>query len=213
MRAAVGASILEPVPRLAFRLTRRVILASVCALVAHAAAYGTLVPHDGMHGYLGWYEPLVAALSLAAIAGLLLLLAAALVAHRRGRRLRLPGAPLADRPLGTLAVQIAVSGLAYLIAQESLERSIADGGPRLAAFAPGQWLVVLVVLVVTGFVLALALRLAGVAVRAVLGRVPAFVSAGDRRSSRWSVVVAEQRRSRPLAVGAALRAPPALLPA
>ena len=195
-------------PRLASRLTSRAVLAAVCALAAHAAAYGTLWPQDGAHGYFGWYEPLVAAVSISSVAGLVLLLVLVVVVRRCGRRPRLAVPPVADRPLGPLTVEIAVSGLAYLIVQESLERSMAQGAPRLGAFAPGQWLVVLAVLGSAALVLAVALRVAGAAVRVALGRPPA--PAARRDGFAWSVVVGEARRSRPLAVGRALRAPPLL---
>ena len=39
----------------------------VCALVAHAAVYRSLVPDDGLHGYFGWYVPLVAVASLGSL--------------------------------------------------------------------------------------------------------------------------------------------------
>ena len=195
-------------PTLAFRLSRRILLAAVCALVAHAAAFGTLWPHDGVHRYFGWYEPLVAALSLGAIAGLALLLAAVVVARARGLRLRLPGLPVADRSLGALTAEIAVSGLVYLVIQESLERSLALGAPALGAFGPGQWLVVFAALGSAALVLALAVRVARAAVRVAAGRRPAAVE--HRDGLAWSVVVGQERRSRPLAVGPALRAPPRL---
>ena len=205
---------LAPVrPRLVIRVTRRILLAAVCALPAHAAAYGTLWPKDGMHGYLGWYEPLVAALSLTAIAGLLLRLSRPRGPRESARAARSPsrrsdgGSSHRCSDRGDRGV-----GLVYLLAQESLERRSSPRAPRrLGTFAPGQRLALFAALGSAAFVLALVTRLAAAAVRVVLRRAPAPVEGSV--SSCWSVVVGELHRSSPLALGPALRAPPALSPA
>src|SRR5207253_7041432 len=62
----------------------RVLATAVCALATHALMYRTLWPSDAVHGYLGWYEPLVGALSLASLFGLVALVAVAPAARRRG---------------------------------------------------------------------------------------------------------------------------------
>ena len=41
---------------------------ALCALTAHAVLYRSLLPEDGVHGYFGWYEPLIAFLSAASAA-------------------------------------------------------------------------------------------------------------------------------------------------
>jgi hypothetical protein len=198
-------------PRLVIRVTRRVLLAAVCALAAHVAAYGTLWPKDDGHGYLSWYEPLVAGLSLVAIAGLVVLLAFVFLARRLGRRFHLPGPPPPQRPLGALIVEIGGSGLAYLVVQESVERSVAAGTPLFASFTPSQWLVVFAGLVSAALVLACAMRLGETIVESVLSRTS---PPAERRCARaWSVIVGDLRRGRPLALCSALRAPPILLPA
>jgi hypothetical protein len=200
---------LAPVrPRLVTHASRGALPAAVCALAAHVAAYRTLWPKDGMHGYLGWYEPLVAGLSLAAVAGLLVLLAFVLVARRHGRRFHLPGTPISHRPLSARIGGMASSGLAYLIVQESLERSVAAGTLQLASLTPSQWLVVFVGLGSAALVLALAIQVGETAVGSVLR--DARVPAEGQTAPAWSVIVAELLRSRPLALRSALRAPPVL---
>ena len=197
-------------PRLVIRVTRRILFAAVCALVAHVAAYA-LWPKDDGHGYLSWYEPLVAGLSLVAIAGLVVLLAFVLLARRLGRRFHLPGPPPPHRSLGALVVVIGGSGLAYLVVQESVERSVAAGTPLFASFTPSQWLVVFAGLVSAALVLACAMRLGETIVESVLSRT---APPAERRCARaWSVIVGDLRRGRPLALRSALRAPPILFPA
>src|SRR5512133_1653631 len=61
--------------RYAFDVPTRLIPAAMCALGAHALLYGSFRPADGLHGYLGWYEP---ALAVAAIAAVVLLKPASL---------------------------------------------------------------------------------------------------------------------------------------
>jgi hypothetical protein len=167
----------------------RVVASAVCALAAHAVVYGTLWPADGAHGYFGWYQPLSVA-SLACVV--------ALLAVPRLRRF------VAWRPLSVAATSrsLAVSSLAFLLAQESLERTLASGHPAFAAFTPSQWLLLLVAVAAAAFALSFALR-------AVLGRaavLPAPAPAASAES--WSVRPIGRRRSRPLAERFALRAPP-----
>jgi hypothetical protein len=161
----------------------RLLVSALCALAAHAVVYGSFTPGDGPHGYFGWYQPLALALFVA------------LVAFRRFVPWRALSVAESTRTL-------AVSGLAILIAQESLERSLASGHPAFAAFTPSQWLLLLLAVTAAALVLSFALR-------AVLGRaastsapVPAPVAAG------WSLRPHGRRRSRPLAERFALRAPP-----
>src|SRR5579864_8693137 len=54
----------------------RIVPVALCALGGHFALYGTLVPSGGAHAYFRWYEPLVAGLSIAALALLGALVAA-----------------------------------------------------------------------------------------------------------------------------------------
>src|SRR5581483_10363134 len=72
----------------------------LCSLGGHLVLYRTLEPTGGMHAYFGWYEPLVAGLSvasLAVLAGLLLL--AAFGGEPLRRRIVPVLLPAAARPL------------------------------------------------------------------------------------------------------------------
>jgi hypothetical protein len=167
----------------------RLAAAAVCALAAHAVVYGTPWPTDGAHDYFGWYQPLSLA-SLLAVLGLL--------AVPRLRRF-VPWRPLS---VGDSARSLAVSSLAFLVVQESLERSLASGQLAFAAFTPSQWLLLLVAVAAAALALSFALR-------AVLGR--AVVPAPPARrvaAVPWSIRAGSRRRTRPLAERFALRAPP-----
>jgi hypothetical protein len=183
-------------------LLRRVPAAAVCALAAHTVLYRTLWPSDGVHGYFGWYEPAVAALSVAALVGL----AALLVAAALGRPVILPTRRRPE-PLAAGVRAIGASSLCFLLIQESIERSVQAGQPAFAVFAPSQWLVLLAALAAASLALAVVLRLGQAVVRFVLGA--AAPSASARPG--WSVVTVAARRPRPLAGRFALRAPPLLL--
>jgi len=170
----------------------RVVASAVCALAAHAVLYGTPWPADGAHGYFGWYEPL----SLASLAALV-----ALLAVPRLRRF-VPWRPLS---VTETARSLGASSLAFLLVQESLERTLAAGHPAFASFTSSQWLLLLVAVAAAALALSFALR-------AVLGRAasaPAPAPAASAES--WSVRPVGGRRSRPLAERFALRAPPSLV--
>src|SRR6476661_3676562 len=167
----------------------RLIPAAVCALGAHALLYGSFRPHDGLHGYLGWYEPVLA---LQAIAAVLLIR---------------PTAWRSRLAIGETARGFATWALFVVLAQESLERSLQVGHPAVAAMTPFGCLVLVAGLAATAFVLALALR-AGQAVYAFLSEVRAA-----RRPllvSNALVAAVALPDARPLAGNVALRAPPAL---
>src|SRR5438132_8175354 len=83
---------------------------AILALAAHGAAYGTFLPRDGLHGYFGWYEPFVGALSLLALA--YLGVAAWRVARSR-RRPRQVAEPVA-LDLRRRVVSLACGGLMLL---------------------------------------------------------------------------------------------------
>jgi hypothetical protein len=167
----------------------RLLGSAVCALAAHAVVYGTLWPSDPAHAYFGWYEPL----SLASLAALV-----ALLAVPRLRRL----VPWRTFSVAESARSLAVSSLAFLIAQESVERTVASGHPAFAAFTPSQWLLVLLTVAAAALALSFALR-------AVLGRPgSAPAPAPAVAYSGWSIRSFSVRRARPLAERFALRAPP-----
>ena len=164
----------------------RLIPAAVCALGAHALLYGTFRPTDGLHGYLGWYEP---ALAIVALVVLLVVRPACL-------RTRLP--------IGDTARSLSLTTLLVVLAQESIERSVQSGQPAFAAMTPSAWLVLIVGVAATSLLLAFALR-AGQAVIQLL-RPP--LARTTTNVARWSVVTFHRGPARPLAQRFALRAPP-----
>jgi hypothetical protein len=181
----------------------RLLAAAVCALAGHVALYQTIRPADGRHAYLSWYQPLIAGLSLAAVAGL-----AGLVLFGLLRRdFRLPRLA-AGRSFDQSAIRLAMSGLAFLFVQESIEHSVADHSLSLVSVAAGRWLAVLVVVTASAAALAFLARLGERAVRALFAERPR--PRPQVVAPAWSRAPGEPRRSRPLARHAALRAPPAL---
>jgi len=185
----------------------RLLAAAVCALAGHIALYHALRPADGRHAYLSWYQPLIAGLSLAAVAGIAGLVLFGLVR----RDFRLP-CLAAGRSFDQSAIRLAMSGLAFLLVQESIEHSVAAHYLSVVSVADGRWLVVVAVVTASAAALAFLARLGERAVRALFA---------DRRprpakqlvTRAWSRAPGEPRRARPLARHAALRAPPALSPA
>jgi hypothetical protein len=164
----------------------RLLSAAVCALGAHAVLFGTFRPHDGMHGYFGWYEPAIAVVALGAL----------VLLRPPWLRTRLP--------IGETVRRISTGALFFLLAQESLERSLMSGQPVFAVLTPAQWLVLLAGIFATALVLALALR-AGQAVAALVMRTRATRAGAF---TGWSIVTVAPRPARPLAERFALRAPP-----
>jgi hypothetical protein len=189
-------------------MPRRLLGAAVCALATHTLLYGSLTPTDGLHGYFVWYEPLVLALSALSLLGLAGLLAVALAARRLGRPLR--RSVEAPPPLAASARSIAVGGLAFLLVQESLERSVAAGQPAFALFTPTQWLLLLAGMAACSAALALALRAAVVAARRLLVAPPSCRVRPAHRGWSLAAVRGRPRRRSPLADRLGLRAPPLL---
>jgi len=127
---------------------RHVLPVLLCALGGHLAVYRTLSPSGGGHAYFGWYEPVVAGLSVAALVVLAgLLLVAAFSGEPLRRRVVPMLLPAATRPLpGTVrAVRLALASIGFLVCQETLERTLSEGRLSAAAFAPSQLLLVLTV--------------------------------------------------------------------
>jgi hypothetical protein len=173
--------------RYAFGVAMRLPPAAICARGAHALLYGSFRPADGVHGYLGWYEP---ALALAAIAAVVLIRPVSLRSRQR---------------IGETARTVASRALVIVLVQESLERSLQVGHPAVAALTPSGWLVLVVGLAATAFALAMALR-AGQAVYSF------FTDARVRRSPvlvRKAVGAVALPAARPLAGNVTLRGPPA----
>lgn len=166
----------------------RLLPAAICALGAHALLYGSFRPADGVHGYLGWYEP---ALAVAAVAVVVLIRPVSL-------RSRLP---IGDTTRGLVS-----RALVIVLLQESLERSLQVGHPAVAGMTPSGWLVLVTGLAATAFALALALR-AGQAVYSLFAEVRVRRLAVLVRKSVGAVTLPT---ARPFAGNVALRGPPAL---
>jgi hypothetical protein len=140
---------------------RHVLPVLLCALAGHLALYGALVPSGSAHAYFAWYEPLVAGLSVGALAVLAGLLAVAAFGGEALRRRVVPVLlPATGRPLpGTVrAVRLALASIGFLVCQETLERTLSEGRAAAAAFSPSQALVVLAVIGTAAALLALVER-------------------------------------------------------
>jgi hypothetical protein len=185
---------------------RGIVSVALCALAAHAVLYGSFSPGGAMHGYFGWYEPLVAGLTGLAVLAVGALVLAAALGHGRSRLRAVLPAPSATP--GLQAARLAQAALISLFLQETFERSLALGHPAVPSFAPSTWLLVLVSLVAFAALLVLAGRLGTRIVSLVLGsprrRLRSLALASPPR-----LRIAPQRRN-PLAERRGLRAPPLL---
>jgi hypothetical protein len=189
---------------------RRLLPVALCALGGHLALYRTLLPSTGEHAYFAWYEPLVAGLSLAALVAFAVMLLAALLGRDSLRRAVVRVLlPATERPLpGTVrAVRLALASIAFLVVQETIERTLAEGHAAAAAFGPSQLLLVLAVVAVLAALVALVER--------SCSQLIALVARPRRRAvirlDALSFPVARPllaRRRHPLAELRGLRAPP-----
>lgn len=185
------------------RLARRSLQALLCALAAHAAAYGSLLPNDSIHGYLGVYEGAVAVLSAAAV-GVFVLALGALLAGR-GRLLRV----LVGRPAGSLSLKnrvalLAIAALVVLFVQESIEHSVGASAPT------GTLLIALATIVIVAVTFVLIEHSCCELIRAlVVGR--RALPRASIRSIAPARAIRHARRLKPLADSRGLRAPPLLV--
>jgi hypothetical protein len=191
------------------RFMRRLLPVPLCALGAHAVLYRSFFPAGGSHAYFGWYEPFVGALSLGALVALAVLAGAALVGGEGPRRL-LRGAlsaPGREVSLATRSTRLALASLAFLIAQETLEHSLALGRPSAAAFPAASVLVLPLALAAISLTIALVERSCRQLVALALGRASlprVYAVLTVLRALRPARV----RRRHPLASLRGLRAPP-----
>jgi hypothetical protein len=156
-----------------------------CALVAHALVYRSFLPGGAVHEYLAWYEPSLALLAVASIVGL-----------------------VATFKPGIAWSHVAGGGVLLFFLQESLERSLADGGVQIASLSAGTWLAVLTAVASFAWLISLVAR-SGAALVRLVRRVRA---PRERRpfAARPKLFVPPRRRH-PLAERRGLRAPPLLL--
>ena len=184
-------------------LGRALVAAALCAQLAHAVVYGSLLPTAGEHGYLTWYAPALGVVSLAAL--LLVpgsIAASALSTGRRSFRAVLP-----ERRAGRAArdiVRLALASGAFFLIQESVERTAETGSIRVATFAPLSFLVLALALVLAAVVVVAAERtLEELAERFCVTARPSAM-----RDSTWTRRVCAIARPGPLSVHGGLRAPP-----
>jgi hypothetical protein len=187
--------------RLSVRLGRATVAAALCAQATHVVVYGSLLPTAGAHGYLTWYLPVLAVLSIVA----LVLVPASLAANASGRRF-LP-AVLPERAPGHQVVDVArltFSSGAFLLAQESLERSVGTGGLHIASFEPFSWLILVFVLVLS----AAAVVAIEHTLDALADRLTVVAPGREKIRSTWASKTARPVRRHPLSLHRGLRAPP-----
>jgi hypothetical protein len=139
---------------------RHLLPVALCALAGHLALYGSLTPSTGDHAYFVWYEPLVAGLSLVALALLAGLLIATTFGGETLRRRAVSLLPPSSRPVpgSVRAIRLALATLAFLVCQETIERSLSEGRAAHAAFGPAQILLVLAVVAAAATVVAVVER-------------------------------------------------------
>jgi hypothetical protein len=173
--------------RYAFVVPVRLLSAAICALGAHALLYGSFRPADGVHGYLGWYEPALAVVAILAV----------VVVRPARLRTRLP--------LGDAVRVLSTPALVLVLLQESLERSLQLGHPAVVSMTPSGWLVLLVGIVGTALVLALALRAGQVVLSLLMQERARHARVNAQRVAARVALPA----ARPFAGNVALRGPPA----
>jgi hypothetical protein len=142
------------------RLTSALAPGALCALAAHAVVYRSVLPQDGFHQYLTWYEPTVVALSIGAWAAVAVLLGLTLAGRRRpalaGVARRLLPRDATARPLTRAASDVGLAGLGLFLLQETIEHSVGSGRLASVPLTGGQWLVLLLTLGLTAALLAAA---------------------------------------------------------
>ena len=185
---------------------RRLLIVLVCSLAAHGVVYRSFLPHDAVHGYLGWYEAVVGVLSAAALAVLGLMLVSALVGKQAlFRALTRPSS--CPRTAGRHALSLIVASLAVLVAQEGLERRLAASPQAPALPDPGACLVAAVVIVMAALLFVVLEHSCSNLVRTLLARRTALPRA-PIRPARSPSAPRHPRRRNSLADFRGLRAPP-----
>jgi hypothetical protein len=182
---------------------------AVVALAAHAVVYHSLLPEDGVHGYLGWYEPLVGGLSAVALLVALVAVLARVTGIAGSWTRRLAPAAGPSRTVSTATAHLAAKAIAFLALQETLERSIPARSLELVQFTPVEWLVVLCATACIALVLVSAGRGARLLARR-LSR-PRLVARSPRGSRCLPARSISLLAWAPLASFGGLRAPPALI--
>jgi len=192
-------------------LSQGLVPVALCALAAHAVIYGSFRPSDGVHGYFGWYEPVVFGLGAAVVVGLGALVVAVLLGRGREWTRRLHGLlPAPDETGAGLAaptVVLARASVVFLFLQETLERSLSARHLTPATFSPSTWWLALVASATFALLLVLTSRAGARLVGRVLAPGRRFVPPKPLVAP-WPRVVSVSARRNPLANSHGLRAPP-----
>jgi len=191
----------------------RLLPVPLCALAGHAVLFDSLFPTDGVHSYFGWYEPTIAALSLASLLVLCVLVLASLFGGESLRdeisRFVTPAADGRRMYQVDRTLLLVLASATFLFVQESIETSLAAGQFDPAFIPPGRLLLLLVALSVFAGVIARVEWWCRRLVARILGRAQA--SGRPARVVRVAPperVVRSGRRRHPLADRRGLRAPP-----
>jgi predicted outer membrane lipoprotein len=183
------------------RLARSFVAVALCAQLAHAVLYQSVLPRTGPHAYFSWYLPALTAAVVAALVALPVSVRERGEEARRSIVLLLPQRR-AGRAVGDVWRLALASGV-YFFIQESLERTAESGSFRFVGLSALSWLTLALTLVVAAFaVITLEHTLADLVVRPDRRRLP--------RAARTqsTTIPATGPRPRPLTVHGALRAPP-----
>ena len=198
---AVSSEARSGVARAVIRLARSFVAVALCAQLAHAVLYQSVLPRTGPHAYFSWYLP---ALTAAVIAALVALPAS--VRERGVEARRSLGSLLPERRPGRAVgdvCRLALASGVYFLVQESLERTAESGSFRFVGLGALSWLTLALALAVAALaVVTLERTLADLVVRFGRPRLPRAVK------TQWTTTPATGARPRPLTVHGALRAPP-----
>ena len=184
---------------------RWLVASMMCALVAHVAVYQSLLPVGPQHAYFAWYAPIVAGASVASVLAIVVggLVSGSGAARIVGTLLPPRATRVESRTIGGLAL----AALAFLVAQESLERSLEAGAFTVATFDMSTWPMLVAVLALCATAVLAIGRTAVALSNPVAGKVPA-----RRRRSRMlpgpAHTVDLAPHAAPLGRHAGLRAPP-----
>jgi hypothetical protein len=193
------------------RFARGLLVVAACAFAAHAAAYGSLWPEAGKHGYFAWYAPALAVLSAVSLVALPLALALSFLSGNEPRVVRaVAGLLPSRRPERSLAREVgglASRGLLFLGIQETIERSLFAGRLEPVSFDARAWLLLAVTLALFALMATLVERVMVSLVEGTRSRQVALP--GPLRPRLAGGCVRVTRRRSLLAVHGALRAPPA----
>jgi hypothetical protein len=183
------------------RLGRALVATALCAQLAHAVVYGSVFPAGATHQYFDWYVPLIAGLSVGALALVPLSIALGVITGISAAALlpeRKPGGAVGD------VTRLALSAAVFFAVQEAIERTAGTGALHVATSSPLTLLVAASALVLSAA--------AVVAVERTLDSLadppPSTPRTRVAPRATWTATAARVARRRPLATHGGLRGPP-----